>query len=545
MRHNDCYVVRHAVQKLVRTGAISAAVLILLLLAGTASLTVSYLRARSWVEHTTQVIADIRETRGLLPGTQALSGSALRVKVTAILHQFEVVSGQTRDNPRQVQNAADFRAIFLAPDTGNAATKTRLDAEDVAAANAILDQMQHEEEGLLIQRIGVQSSATEHAAMVGFALCAALLILGVLTGLALRRELEKRAQAEQTLTDERDELALHMRELALVSAGSRMMQAARDEDQVNQAVAQVLRYLAPQSRGYFAAVSPSKDLVEICVSWGYEAPPDPFVPSDCLALQTGRSIHRTGSLVHLDCRHPVPGSGDYVCIPVQSSAGSIGVLHVSTLKPIDEKRRDVMEVFAAHVGLELANLRMRDALRSQTVRDPLTGLFNRRYFDETLSREMTVAARHGSSLAVLMIDVDHFKQLNDSQGHTAGDDALRTFARVLRSKFRDSDVLCRYGGEEFAIILPEVDLEQAFERAEALRRQVTDTEFTSGDTAMGTLTISIGVAVSPEFLDPEAIVRAADAALYQAKAAGRNATWVCSNAASMLPSIRIAVGSAG
>ncbi len=512
--------------------------LIVLLLAGTVNLTLIYLRAENWVAHTTDVIAQIRETRALLPGTPTLSGQALRVKVTTILRQFGVVGSLTRDNPQEVRNAADFRAIFAAPGPGMGAFPAKLEAQDITAANLILDNMQRDEEQLLIQRVGVQSRATRYGAILGFALCAALLFLGIGAGLALRRELEKRALADKTLMQERDGLAEHTRELAMVSAGSRMLQAARDEGQVNEVVGQVLRDLAPNSRGYFAAVSPSNDLVEICVSWGYDDAPPPFVPTDCLALQMGRSVHRTGSLVRVDCRHALPQRGDYVCIPVQSAAGSLGVLHVATESAIDRKRCDVMEVFAAHIGLELANLRMRDALRSQTVRDPLTGLYNRRYFDETLSRELLAAARHGSTLAVLMIDVDHFKRLNDSQGHAAGDDALRTFARRMRATFRESDVLCRYGGEEFAVILPEVDLGQAFDRAETLRRQVTETELVSGYAAMGNITISIGVAVSSEFSEPQAIVRAADAALYQAKRMGRNATWVCSNDDLLLPSIR-------
>jgi len=546
MRHNSCNVaLRTPAQKLARTGAIAAAVLIVLLLAGTVNLTLIYLRAENWVTHTTEVIAQIRETRALLPGTQALSGQALRVKVATMLRQFGVVTYLTRDNRQEVQNAADFRAIFVDPGPGNGAIRTKLEAQDIAAAAGVLDEMQRDEEQLLIQRIGVQSMATRYGAVLGFALCAALLFLGIGAGLALRRELEKRALADRTLMQERDGLAEHTRELAMVSAGSRMLQAGRDEAQVNEVVGQVLRDLAPESKGYFAVVSPSNDLVEICVSWGYDAAPAPFVPTDCLSLQMGRTIHRTGSLIHVDCRHALPESGDYVCIPVQSAAGSIGVLHVATADAIDRRRCDVMEVFAAHIGLELANLRMRDALRSQTVRDPLTGLYNRRYFDETLSRELLAAARHGSTLAVLMIDVDHFKRLNDSQGHAAGDDALRTFARRMRSTFRESDVLCRYGGEEFAVILPDVDLEQAFDRAETLRRQVTETELFSGNTAMGNITISIGVAVSSEFNDPPALVRAADAALYQAKRMGRNATWVCSNGELLLPSIGAAAVAAG
>ena len=528
---------RTKAQRLARTGAIAASVVIVLLLAGTAALTLDYLRAETWVAHTTEVIEQIREARSMLPGTQALSGSALRVKVAAILRQFDAVEDLTRDNSRQMQSAADFRAVFLAPAPANTAYRTNFEAQDIATADAILDHMQHEEEMLLIQRVRVQSAATRNGAMVGLALLSALLLLGLGTGLALGRELEKRARADQALMEERDELTEHTRELAMVSAGSRMLQAASDENQANDVVDQVLRDLAPDSLGYFAAVSPSNDLVEISTAWGFDIIPAPLMPSDCLALQMGRTFHRSGSPVRVECRHPVPDSGDYVCIPVLSAAGSIGVLHVATPGTINRRRCDVLEVFAAHIGLELANLRMREVLRSQTVRDPLTGVFNRRYFDETLSRELLAAERHGSTLAVLMIDVDHFKRLNDSQGHAAGDDALRIFARIMRSTFRESDVLCRYGGEEFAVILPDIDLERAFDRAERLRRHVKETEMVSGDTALGNITISIGVAVSSEFSDPDAIVRAADAALYQAKQTGRNATWACTNYDSTLPSI--------
>ncbi len=528
-------------QRLVRNGSIAAAVVILLLLGGTASLTLSYLHAQNWVAHTTEVIDQIRETRSMLPGTQALSGSALHVKVSGIMRQFGEVGALTRDNPLQVENAADFRAIF----TAHGAFRTKFEAQDIAGADAVLDHMQHEEETLLMQRIRLQSAATRNGALVGLALLAALLVLGLGTGLALRRELAKRARADQALTEERDELSQHTFELAMVSTGSRLLQAARDENQANEIVGQVLRDLAPDSCGYFAVVSPSNDLVEISTAWGFEFIPAPFVPADCLALQMGQTFHRSASPIRVECRHPVSPDGDSLCIPVQSTSGAVGVLHVATPAVIGRRRCDVLEVFAAHIGLELVNLRMREALRSQTVRDSLTGLFNRRYFDETLNRELLATIRHGSTLAVLMIDVDHFKHLNDSQGHGAGDDALRTFARLMRSTFRDSDVLCRYGGEEFAVILPDIDLERAFDRAEKLRRHVKETEMVSGDTALGNITISIGVALSSEFAEPEAIVRAADAALYQAKQTGRNATWACTNYESTLPSIPIEAVIAG
>jgi diguanylate cyclase (GGDEF)-like protein len=522
-------------QKLVRTGVAASAVLILLLLAGTAGLTLSYLRATRWVDHTTTVISDIQSTRAILSGTSALSGALLRVKVYSILDQFDRVQADTRDNPRQVHNADEFRSIFYDPASGQA--RTSFQPADISAANAILDHMQLEEDALLIQRIAVQSDATRNGAVLGLTLCLALLLLGGATGLALRRELSKRTLAEATLQREKSELTRYTEELALVSTGSRMIQAARDEEQVNQIVAQVMRELLPGSSGFFAIVSPSRDLLEICCRWGELDVPAAFLPADCVALQISRPVHRSQSRPRIDCPHVHRDEGDYVCIPVQGAGGHIGVLHAAVADAIAPQKSDQISLFAAKVGLGIANLRMREALRSQTVRDPLTGLFNRRYFDETLHREFASAARQLLPLSVLLMDVDHFKRLNDERGHTAGDDALRAFGRILRSTFRDSDVVCRYGGEEFAIILPGADLRQACTRAESLRRLVAESDLTTDGRSVVNFTISVGVATADEFRDPHALIRAADAALYQAKRSGRNAVWVCSDQTVPLPSL--------
>lgn len=534
---------RTSAQKLVRTGVISSGVLILLLFAGTVGLILNYMRATRWVNHTTEVIAEIRGSRGLLPGTPMLSDEVLRVKVSSILDQFGKVAELTRDNPVQQRNAADFRAIFSG--LGPGGIRTAYSPSEIAAADALLDRMQHEEEGLLIQRVEVQAQATRDGALLGCVLCLVLLILGATTGLALSREFQKRAAAEAALLRDKNELTRYTQELALVSAGSRMIQAARDEEQVNVVVAQVMRELVPGSSGYFGVVSPSSDIVEICCYWGDVEPPSAFLPSECLALQLGRPIHRSESRPRVDCAHVRQIEGDYACIPVQGPQGQIGVLHAAAAATIDTQHSDGIGLFAAHVGLGLTNLRMREALRSQTVRNALTGLFNRRYFDETLRRELAVAARNNMPLAVLMMDIDHFKKLNDAHGHAAGDDALRVLGQLIRSSFREGDVACRYGGEEFGVILPGADLKQAGARAESLRKRLAETDLGGEGTSHMRITISIGVAGSEEFQEPETIVRAADTALYQAKRMGRNATWVCSDRPGMLPSIGVETAGTG
>lgn len=163
-----------------------------------------------------------------------------------------------------------------------------------------------------------------------------------------------------------------------------------------------------------------------------------------------------------------------------------------------------------------------EALREQTIRDPLTGLFNRRFLDESLDREIARARRHNQPLALLMIDIDRFKQLNDTYGHPAGDEILRRVGELVRTRARGGDLPCRYGGEEFLLVLPKMALATAVERAEAWRVAFANDWTVVGDHAVA-VTVSIGVAVFPDHGDGrEALIEAVDQALYAAKRNGRN-----------------------
>jgi diguanylate cyclase (GGDEF)-like protein len=171
------------------------------------------------------------------------------------------------------------------------------------------------------------------------------------------------------------------------------------------------------------------------------------------------------------------------------------------------------------LGLSLANFRLRETLRSQSTRDPLTGLFNRRYMEDSLERELHRAAREEGTLGTIMLDLDHFKALNDQAGHVAGDRVLRSLADLLRSHVRAGDVVCRYGGEEFTVLMPDAGLDETLARAEILRAAVED----ASRTEPLPVTISAGVAVYPVHASSGSeLIDAADAALYAAKARGRN-----------------------
>ncbi len=525
----------YRIYKVMRWGAIGSATLVVLLCGCAIYFSQQFLDATSWVNHSTAVIGEIRNTRALLDKLEpsGAPGSHPSLSVSAVLDQFDRVVQLTRDSAFQQQNGRDFRTLL----TRQGYPSGPIDLPTIQAAHSLLGNMQSEEYRLLSARIRSQVEASRSAAITASILCGSLLILGLVIGLAARKEFRLREKAEATLLIEKQDLTRYSRELALVSAGSELIQAANDEAQLNAAVAQIMGEMLPESSGYFGLVSPSKDMVEICSSWGSATAPEAFPPTDCVALQLGRKIHRDEALVHLPCRH-IKGSGDSICLPLRSSTGFLGMIHVESADAISRKRVESIGLFAAQVTLGLTNLRMREALRSQSVRDSLTGLFNRRYFDETLQREIASYRRDGSPISILMLDLDHFKRVNDSFGHAAGDDALRFLGRLMRSSFRESDVICRYGGEEFAVILLNSDLTSAYAKAESFRRIVEQADLSWNGREIGRMTASVGVACCIEFSETDQIVQAADAALYQAKRMGRNSTCVCSSMPVPMPVVK-------
>jgi diguanylate cyclase (GGDEF)-like protein len=190
---------------------------------------------------------------------------------------------------------------------------------------------------------------------------------------------------------------------------------------------------------------------------------------------------------------------------------------------LESTRGQLAVALAEHIGLALANLRLREALRNQSIIDPLTGLFNRRYLEQTLERECRRAVRAARPLAVLMLDVDHFKRFNDTWGHEGGDAVLKELAALLRATFRGEDVACRYGGEEFVLVLADTSLETAHHRAEELRQRVAELSVRLNNQPVGAITASLGLAGLPQHgVAPDSLLAAADQALYDAKHAGRN-----------------------
>ena len=277
-------------------------------------------------------------------------------------------------------------------------------------------------------------------------------------------------------------------------------------------------------------------MLEHVTSWGSRrAPNATLAPEECWALRLG-SPHFVPRKGTIRCPHAHEEGESYVCMPVQGQGQILGLLHIAVeVSPLNMRpARDTEQRLRAmtdRVGPALANLKLRDALRELALRDGLTGLYNRRYLDDVLNRELYRAERSGQPVSVLMIDIDHFKHFNDKYGHDVGDFVLSAVARAIMKRIRPSDIACRYGGEEFAVGLPEASLECARGRAEQMRLAMRDTNLTHLGQTLPAPTASFGVAVYPtNGTKSTDLLKAADQALYRAKKEGRDRVCVAEEA---------------
>jgi diguanylate cyclase (GGDEF)-like protein/PAS domain S-box-containing protein len=269
--------------------------------------------------------------------------------------------------------------------------------------------------------------------------------------------------------------------------------------------------------------------LRVVATWGDPgALPATFPLDHCWALQRGEVHEVMEPARSVLCRHLTdPRPPPHLCVPLLVRGETLGLLHVSspaelTAAPFGDLRTLAVTV-SESVKLVLSNLRLQETLREQSIRDPLTGLFNRRYLDEALPRELQLSRRRDEPLAVALLDLDHFKRFNDAYGHEAGEAVLRAVGALLVGSVRDGDLVCRYGGEELTLILPGAGLDAARARLDGLRQTIMQTRvlYQGGD--LPTLTVSIGVTVAgAQETDAAALLARADAALYRAKEAGRN-----------------------
>lgn len=351
---------------------------------------------------------------------------------------------------------------------------------------------------------------------------------------AAARDMTRQRKAESALQEAYANLKVWVKELeernrqtSLLSEMGNLLDSCMRVEEIYGVVGHHAELLFEGRPGVLYLVTDDREILERQLTWGAEHPfPLLIDQGSCWSLRRGRSHVVTASGRRLICDHVTDVGEEFVphiCQPLTAHGETLGIVHQ---RFSDESRieaqQQIVSFMAERIAMALSNMRLRETLQRQSTRDPLTGLYNRRFMEETLNRELRRAQRHQTTVALILMDLDHFKEYNDRFGHDAGDELLREVGRLLLTGTRAEDVACRYGGEEFLVIMPGADLESAVRRAEELRQRFVSNRSPRLPTSQSS-TLSAGVALYPLHGEtPSELVRAADQALYQAKKSGRD-----------------------
>jgi diguanylate cyclase (GGDEF)-like protein len=333
-----------------------------------------------------------------------------------------------------------------------------------------------------------------------------------------------------------DELEERTKQTQLFNQFGDLIQACDSETETYGLLIKFCKKLFPYDSGYLSIFEKAGKVMKVVASWGrLQVVDEDFKPSSCWAIRRGHLHFVQNPEIDPICPHVKGFSGSlYLCAPMIAQGEVLGMLHLQIHtedeKPAAEEieklyfsKQMMVTSLLEHYAPPLTNLRLRETLKMQSIHDHLTGLYNRRYMMDTLEFEARRAKRHNTTLGIIMVDVDHFKQFNDTFGHEVGDIVLRELGSFLRNNIRQEDIACRYGGEEFILILPSTSLENSRMRAESLREKIEKKLTINHLKKIHSITISLGVAVFPLHGETiEETLNAADSALYLAKTNGRN-----------------------
>ena len=369
----------------------------------------------------------------------------------------------------------------------------------------------------------------------------------------LQQEMWEKDSARRSLDSQNEKMMSTLKERSqratLLAKMGELLQSCQTREEVFTAALGFAPKIFPTRRGAVALFNSSRNLVEVAGQWREcQVPVLSFEPDRCWALRTGHPHLVVADDTTARCGHAEGVENTYLCVPILAQGEALGILHIQATDEnpsLGEAELSFKTTFAAQVGLSVANIRLREALRAQSTKDPLTGLYNRRYLQEMLDREIRRAIRSEQHLGILMLDLDHFKKFNDTYGHEAGDAVLRETAAFLVRSIRVEDFVCRYGGEEFVVVLPTADLRAAEARAERIRSKLRDVVVMHDGRSVGVITASIGVAALPNHGTTEKeLLQAADGALYRAKREGRDRVAVADSLSSAIE-IAAAVSNTG
>lgn len=359
----------------------------------------------------------------------------------------------------------------------------------------------------------------------------------------LREQVSQRQNAESALLQAHREVIVRADEVEHTNSQVRhlaemsdLLQSCASSEEAHQVAQRALQQFFPEEAGIIYLSSQPGGSLETFASWNSAMlmSNETFEPHQCWALRRGRAHVIGADSAAIRCAHlKERKQGGSICIPMIGQGQSFGVFHLAwaetdlTRHPRGREDREKLATAVADIiALAVSNVRLREALKDQTIRDPLTGLYNRRYLEDSLHREVCRARRSGASIGIIMIDIDNFKQFNDTFGHPMGDQLLRALGTYLKVQVRPDDIPSRYGGEEFTLVMPGASREIIRERAEKLRKGFRNLPLNFGAglvEAVETLSLSFGIAMFPEHGDnANGVLKAADQALYEAKKSGKD-----------------------
>lgn len=358
---------------------------------------------------------------------------------------------------------------------------------------------------------------------------AAVVIALAATVVVMRRQLKRQTHAADVivalnamLQSQVDELQQRSQDIEMLSEMSELLQISTAVDEACAVLPAFGTRLFPGISGSVYIAHNTAGVVESIAHWGGEPAVLDFVMTDCWALR--RAQAHAVAAGGIRCPHTHSMIGATLCVPMLALGEAIGVvtLNVSDSASIAPNVEQFAKTFADQIAFAFANLRLQETLRTRAVRDALTGLYNRRFMEESIARELLRASRQQRQVGLVMIDLDHFKRFNDAYGHTGGDALLQQFARLLQSLARPEDVVCRYGGEEFVVVLPDADHDLLRMRAGSVVEAARQLRVHLDGEELGPVTVSAGYASSGNGTTVAALIATADRALYSAKASGRD-----------------------
>ena len=420
---------------------------------------------------------------------------------------------------------------------GLAAAQSAIGDEVLKLSGSIRGQARQllEQEQLLLRE---RDRSSRHSAN----LLRVLAVLGIPFGILvvglvyqrLVREIRRRSRAERDNTEANarlvasvEQLEHHVDGLAELNRYGSLLLSCGSADEAVELTARLLVRLLPDSGGTLYRMRASADYAEAQAHWGVHAASGAqlVLPSQCWALRRGRSNFCGPQQPGPRCAHvaeDVDAGVSTACVPLAAQGTQLGFIYISTRGPLPEGRMPLVQSATEQLSMALHNLDLQERLRLQSIREPLTGLYNRRYLEESLARELARCERRGLPLSLLMLDLDHFKAFNDLHGHAGGDALLAAFGQLLQQHARAEDIPCRYGGEEFTLILPEADTDTALACGNRIVAAARLMRVPHLGQELPAVTVSVGLATWQPGENGTALMRRADAALYQAKRTGRD-----------------------